>query len=136
MIVIGAQIQRLAYACLVKLFENLRTAHNAILPAEWLENPRRGSAPFQWIEEFRVYRALWLLQIHSDLRRALKADQESDWGGWNWTPTGVDKIATESFGDSIALDHEVQGFADVLIDIGRQGIIYARTTEPAMPEGK
>lgn len=44
MVSIAAQIQRLACACLLKLFDNFRSTHNTILPLEWIE--RSAKEPF------------------------------------------------------------------------------------------
>lgn len=108
MIHVASQIQYLACACLTKLFANFRSAHNAVLPAEWLNDEEGGVSPFSWIEEFRVYRALWRLQINSDLCRAVKSvpepvmergfqEEEKAWGGWTWSSAEIDKIDTDYF---------------------------------------
>lgn len=81
MIAIAANIQLLACACLTVLLERLR----AVQPRRWeVNNPQpwrldvKGTIPYEpldvgspsWIEEYRVYRALWHLQLYSDLLAA------------------------------------------------------------------
>ncbi|KAJ5778648.1 hypothetical protein N7520_001894 [Penicillium odoratum] len=53
MVIVAANIQRLACACLITLLTRLRKSRDAGLPS--------------WIEEYRVYRALWHLQLCFDL---------------------------------------------------------------------
>lgn len=75
----AANIQRLACACLAALLTRLRK----VQPRRWVvhmypENnccrvtgtvpyEQRDAGPPSWIEEYRVYRALWHLQLHCDL---------------------------------------------------------------------
>ncbi|PYH42458.1 uncharacterized protein BP01DRAFT_385346 [Aspergillus saccharolyticus JOP 1030-1] len=72
MVGVAANIQRLACICLITLHARLQAA----LP-QYLHSIRgipcvmpcqlRDVGPFSWIEEYRVYRALWHLQVFSDL---------------------------------------------------------------------
>lgn len=71
MVSIAANIQRLACACLTTLLERVRK----VQPWCWKKAVRDGTEPYQpreagppsWIEEYRVYRTLWHLQLYSDL---------------------------------------------------------------------
>ncbi|KKK24891.1 hypothetical protein ARAM_000113 [Aspergillus rambellii] len=77
MVIIATNIQRLACACLTTFLARLRK----VQPRLWEytygpPSPRvvgtapykpRDSGPPSWIEEYRVYRALWHLQLYSDL---------------------------------------------------------------------
>ncbi|RAH54599.1 hypothetical protein BO85DRAFT_522529 [Aspergillus piperis CBS 112811] len=68
---IAANIQRLACACLTTFLHRVRM----VQPRCWVEDKEEGTEPYQpreagpssWIEEYRVYRALWHLQLYSDL---------------------------------------------------------------------
>ncbi|CAG8074686.1 unnamed protein product [Penicillium olsonii] len=70
---IGAQIQRLACACLSMLRQEFASAVGAS-PL----HAQRANEPFSWIEEYRIYWALWHLQYYSDVRR-FKEEQFSLW---------------------------------------------------------
>ncbi|GKZ29770.1 hypothetical protein AbraIFM66950_006400 [Aspergillus brasiliensis] len=71
MVSIAANIQRLACACLTTLLDRVRK----VQPSCWKKVVSDGTEPYQpreagppsWIEEYRVYRALWHLQLYSDL---------------------------------------------------------------------
>ncbi|KAJ5224932.1 hypothetical protein N7468_006157 [Penicillium chermesinum] len=71
----GAHIQRLACACITKFRENLITGLEAVMDANWEKTlfhdwRQHMTAEASWVEEFRVYRALWCLQILSDIYHA------------------------------------------------------------------
>ncbi|KAJ5651158.1 uncharacterized protein N7484_004881 [Penicillium longicatenatum] len=111
MVKVAANIQRLACACLTTLLTRLRK----VQPRRWegeLQGARlfkvTGTAPYKprdagppsWIEEYRVYRALWHVLLCSDLLVAAdrlewpQSDLDllrSDYIGWNQLPY----IATE-----------------------------------------
>ncbi|CAG8917901.1 unnamed protein product [Penicillium salamii] len=61
---IAAQIQRLACICLSKLRREFVIAVGG-LPA----HAKNANMSFSWMEEYRVYWALWHLQCYSDLRK-------------------------------------------------------------------
>lgn len=97
MIRVAARVQRLCCAVISTMLENLRLAgeSSSVLPPGW---DVHGLAPSSWIEDYRVYRAIWVLQVFSDLHRAKSSEpvkpnnsQESSWGGWNWNPEEVDQ---------------------------------------------
>jgi hypothetical protein len=106
-VMIAANIQRLACACLIILLTRVRE----VKPRRWElvqrpgENYSRvtGTVPYEprdagspsWIEEYRVYHALWHLQLHSDLLITAKrlkwpqSDPENLWSNdidWNQKP--------------------------------------------------
>lgn len=79
MVNIGAQIQRLACTCLIVFLKNFHEALEASTAKT--SNPigqrkLNTAEPFSWIEEFRVYRALWNLYHYSEL--------ESGINRWGW----------------------------------------------------
>lgn len=87
---IAANIQRLACACLETLLSRFR----AIEPKCWvIEHQRKivGVKPYQpkdagppsWVEEYRVYHALWHLQLRSDLLQVANR--------LNWSPQDISK---------------------------------------------
>lgn len=97
MIEVAAQIQRLSCAVISTMINNLRLASDpsSILPRGW---EMHGLAQSSWIEDYRVHRALWCLQVFSDLRRATSSEpvqpndaHGSSWGGWNWSQLGIEK---------------------------------------------
>ncbi|KKK12488.1 hypothetical protein P175DRAFT_0457199 [Aspergillus ochraceoroseus IBT 24754] len=77
MVIIATNIQRLACACLTTFLTRLRKVQPRL--REYTHGPpfsgAVGTAPYKphdsgppsWIEEYRVYRALWHLQLYSDL---------------------------------------------------------------------
>lgn len=69
MVRVAAHIQRIACTCLSKTMGNLYAAVNSnpVFP------PSRelvGTVKPSWVEEYRVYRAVWHMQVYSDLERA------------------------------------------------------------------
>ncbi|PYH94346.1 hypothetical protein BO71DRAFT_398934 [Aspergillus ellipticus CBS 707.79] len=86
MVTVAANIQLLACACLATFSSRLR----AVQPRRWegSSGPRmfivEGTGPYEprdagspsWIEEYRVYRAIWHLQLHADL---LVAGDKLNW---------------------------------------------------------
>ncbi|KAI2996361.1 hypothetical protein CBS147346_9371 [Aspergillus niger] len=96
---IAANIQRLACACLTTFLHRVRK----VQPRCWDKVKEEGTEPYQpreagpssWIEEYRVYRALWHLQLYSDLSIAGRrldwpqCDLEDWWFGqmkWDQVP--------------------------------------------------
>lgn len=72
---IAAQVQRLACVCLSTMQQNFVSAVGAT-PAGSLcgaARAQKASQPFSWIEEYRVYWALWHLVYFSILHEAAKA---------------------------------------------------------------
>ncbi|KAJ5964457.1 uncharacterized protein N7479_004333 [Penicillium vulpinum] len=117
MIKIAARIQHLACVCLSKMLQSFRDAqYDPVFPKLWETN---GTDPFSWIEEFRVYRILWRLQIRSDLQLAAAAQDKSgeDWGGWGWPSTEIQKLATY-FDMSHMQAQQTHGVADILRELG------------------
>ncbi|PYI07281.1 hypothetical protein BO78DRAFT_386199 [Aspergillus sclerotiicarbonarius CBS 121057] len=78
MIGVVVNIRRLACVCLTTFLGRLeevlpRCSHLKIRPRMWMEAFPDGHPvkdPPSWIEEYRVYRALWNLQVHTDLIKA------------------------------------------------------------------
>ncbi|TPR10572.1 amino acid adenylation domain protein [Aspergillus niger] len=102
MVSVAANIQRLACACLTTLLGRVRK----VQPRCWKRRASDGTEPYQpreagsptWIEEYRVYRALWNLQLYADLSTAgkrlgwLHDDLENWWFGhmrWDEVPVMV-----------------------------------------------
>ncbi|RAL10482.1 uncharacterized protein BO97DRAFT_416011 [Aspergillus homomorphus CBS 101889] len=74
MVRVAANIQRLACACLTTFLARVR----AVQPRSYGRDtagklkggepyPQREAGPPSWVEEYRVYRALWHLQLYSDV---------------------------------------------------------------------
>ncbi|EPS29430.1 hypothetical protein PDE_04379 [Penicillium oxalicum 114-2] len=95
MVIVAANIQRLACACLTTFLDRVRK----VQPLRWERLRARGlegpepyqpgdTGPFTWIEEYRVYRALWNMQLYSDLSVAA--------GQLNWPQSDIDQWQTES----------------------------------------
>lgn len=88
MVHVAAHIQRLACACLSTMLGNLHTVVHSdpVFPESRVI---AGTKKPSWVEEYRVYRALWHLQIFSDLETAsgpnvVIRSSYSRWGGWDW----------------------------------------------------
>ncbi|KAL2786340.1 hypothetical protein BJX66DRAFT_36463 [Aspergillus keveii] len=63
----AARIQRLACACLYTMQRNFVSAVDAVFGSEAAQ---KAGEPLTWIEEFRVYQALWHLELCCSLRNA------------------------------------------------------------------
>lgn len=101
----GAHIQRLACACITKLRENLEFGLGSVMDADWEKTlfpdwRQQMTAETSWVEEFRVYRALWWLQILSDIYHASGPVTSKDGiGGWGWA--SAEKGRLPSFASSL-----------------------------------
>ncbi|RDW81443.1 uncharacterized protein DSM5745_05000 [Aspergillus mulundensis] len=84
---LAARIQRLACACLSLSQENFVTAvgKHPALGELASERAQLVNTSFTWMEEYRVYWALWRLQHYSELRKAAK-------GRWGWDETSVENL--------------------------------------------
>jgi hypothetical protein len=71
----AARIQRLACACLYTMQRNFVSAVEGVFGSEATQV---AGEPLTWIEEFRVYQALWHLELYSSLRNAATSR-------WNWS---------------------------------------------------
>ncbi|KAJ5995783.1 hypothetical protein N7481_002760 [Penicillium waksmanii] len=110
MIKVAAQIQRLACACLCLMLGNLEDAIKGA-PDIHVRRAHAAFGPFSWIEELRVYRALWILQIYSDIYAAVRST------GWNkeyeWALEGY----AHKRGLSHAMTEEVRTVYEVLKEV-------------------
>ncbi|CEJ56661.1 hypothetical protein PMG11_02862 [Penicillium brasilianum] len=79
------------------MLDNLRLASGScsFLPSGWEVH---GLAQSSWIEDYRVHRAIWCLQVFSDLYRASSSKpvqsntaHGSFWGGWNWSQFEIEE---------------------------------------------
>ncbi|KAJ5741936.1 hypothetical protein N7533_011345 [Penicillium manginii] len=69
---VAAQIQRLACACICLMLRNLEDATRKA-PDIHVRRAHAAFGPSSWIEEVRVYRALWVLQVYSDIYEAVRS---------------------------------------------------------------
>jgi hypothetical protein len=138
MIEVAAQLQLIACACLSRLLQNFCEAHGLVLPHQWHRN---GTGPFSWVEEFRVYHALWQLQAHADLQRAASFGSTKSgssfgfhepWGGWKWTQAEKNKIA-DLFQESHVQSYQTQGIAIILQEMGARSR-YDEVAGPSLKE--
>lgn len=124
----GAHIQRLACACISKLRENLEIGLESAMDAEWEQNLFPGwrqqmTAEASWVEEFRVYRALWCLQILSDIYHASGSVALQDGTrGWGWTSTEREKLPTFAFSVD-AKPNEPNCVAEALKHLGASCVV-------------
>lgn len=156
----AARIQRLACACLWKLQHKLHEATRAALhfrsiaqdspnwdndlATDWEQT---ALSPPSWIEDFRVHRSLWCLQVFIDLRRAagpevvVSTDRTTgsvSWGGWDWDLNEIDKI--DDFvhckwaGQFRAKDTEIPSVAGTLEELGAT-YLHVPPEEESLPEG-
>ncbi|KAJ5390871.1 uncharacterized protein N7496_001939 [Penicillium cataractarum] len=141
MIGVAAQIQRLACAVISIMIDNLRLAggSSSILPPTW---EMHGLAQSSWIEDYRVHRALWCLQVFSDLRRATSSEpvqsndpQGSSWGGWNWSQIEIEKsLLYAPLGDMRqVVKEEIQTVAHVLQNLVASNQVYFSLDELYLP---
>lgn len=137
MVTVAANIQRLACVCLTTLLNRL----HKVQPRRWegyLDTDFKvfrvtGTAPYDlpdagppsWIEEYRVYRALWHLQLYSDLLVA--ADR------LKWPQDDLEHLRTEHMDWSqlpaIAAE-EIRSVSECLEDLLRAGTV--QTTQPCV----
>ncbi|KAJ5095047.1 hypothetical protein N7532_007338 [Penicillium argentinense] len=112
----AASIQRLACACLSRMVENLQPAvSNSSILSECVDRdfPPPNSIPFSWVEEYRVYRALWHLQRYSLLRELARK--------WNWSEENLaqlDRYAKFSEGVKGGFMEEILSVSEALQDLG------------------
>lgn len=133
---------------LSKMLQRLRLAgkKTTLPPAGWEKN---GLARPSWVEEFRTYRALWTLQTHSDLRRAISSQpttEHGSWGGWNWSQDDVWKVEHSGYSplfdmpnNSETITHpllapEIQGVAEVLAELGASCHPFPRVEKGILEE--
>lgn len=79
---LGAQIQKLACACLTILKNNLESSLSLEFGSG---NWHDVTYSFSWVEEYRVYRALWYMCYHSDLHDALNR--------WDWPSESISSLS-------------------------------------------
>jgi hypothetical protein len=124
----GAHIQRLACACISKLRENLEIGLESAMDAEWEKSlfpdwRQQMTAEASWVEESRVYRALWCLQILSDIYHASgPVALQNDSGGWGWTSTEREKLPSFKFSFR-ANQNEPNCVAEVLKHLGASCVV-------------
>lgn len=92
MICVAAHIQKLSCTCLNIMRKSLFAAVSSS-PVSPETAPGAALRQPSWIEEFRVYRALWHIKLKSNIAKAAQGSwipsqysSELRWGGWNWTP--------------------------------------------------
>ncbi|KAJ5113058.1 hypothetical protein N7456_001592 [Penicillium angulare] len=92
MICVAAHIQKLACTCLNIMRKSLFAAVSSS-PVTPETAPGAALRQPSWIEEFRVYRALWHIKLKSNIAKAAQGSwipsqysSELRWGGWNWKP--------------------------------------------------
>ncbi|OJI96415.1 hypothetical protein ASPVEDRAFT_237297 [Aspergillus versicolor CBS 583.65] len=84
---IGAQIQRLACACLTivhDIFDSVLYPDSDSTPTSE-EDLHDATYSFSWVKEYRVYRALWYMCYHSDLHGALNQ--------WHWPSESIYRLS-------------------------------------------
>ncbi|KAJ5369636.1 hypothetical protein N7509_014248 [Penicillium cosmopolitanum] len=110
MIKLAAQIQRLACACLCLMLGNLEDATKRA-PDIHVRRAHAAFGPPSWIEELRVYRAIWILQIYSEIYAAVRST------GWNtqykWALEGY----ASKRGLSRAMIEEVRTVHEILKEV-------------------
>ncbi|KAJ5691411.1 hypothetical protein N7488_012146 [Penicillium malachiteum] len=121
MICVAAHIQSLACTCLNIMRQNLHhvATINPLFPETAVSAASREPS---WLEELRVYRALWSLKSVSNIAKAAKGiwvptwnSTDLRWGGWNWHP-GEQNFIQEWFSRRMAffLLQEVWAVSDIL----------------------
>lgn len=124
---ITAQTQRLACICLLTLRQGLVTALGTLrsLPIR----TQKANEPFSYLEEYRVYWAIWQLKCYSDLRKAVdwrassstnSAEGPSTDQNWIWSRESIEKL------DAYTTFNEIHDFraeqiwtvASVLVELG------------------
>lgn len=101
---IAAQIQWLACVCLSRLQKEFASAvGTSLLLAQ------QANEPFSWIEEYRMYWALWHLRCYSDLRKTVDkrftsfhdTGTSSDDVRWSWPSASVQALDLYPTSDNI-----------------------------------
>lgn len=109
---IAARIQRLACLCLLTMVGNL---HCAVSNSKIL-GPERAAAfiPFSWVEEYRVYQALWNLQLYS----IYFYYTQLKWGWSDEEAQSLSKKLNWQFHRKRRTDEEIPSVTNVLIQLG------------------
>lgn len=109
---IAARIQRLACMCLLTMVGNL---YCAVSNSKYLGPERVASfIPFSWVEEYRVYQALWNLQLFSIYFYYTQLK-------WGWSDEEAQALSIEipwQFKPKYKLDDEIPSVTNVLIQLG------------------
>ena len=112
LIKVAAKIQRLACMCLFIMHRNFISAvGDAFGPT----SARRAGEPIVWLEEYRVYWALWQLENYAALCKAAKSR-------WNWSSASLSRLRDASNIDRtiIPLSEHIWSVAAVLESSGLQ----------------
>ena len=127
MVQIAARIQHLACICLSTMQRNFVSALEASAtgPLSAAVSPQKASRPFSWIEEYRVYWALWHLQHYSDLRKAVEGqtgarDKTSRGCRWSWPANSIERLHAYPLWNGIRIFtvEIIWAVAAVLADLG------------------
>lgn len=113
LIQIAGRIQRLACLCLLTMVGNL---HCAVSSSKLLGADRAATfIPFSWVEEYRVYQALWNLQLYSIYFYYTQSK-------WGWSDEEVQSLSLEipwQFKPkNCDLDEEIPSVTKVLTQLG------------------
>ncbi|CAI7615910.1 unnamed protein product [Penicillium bialowiezense] len=135
---IAANIQRLACLCLSRLQNEFESAvGTSTLPAQ------QTNEPFSWIEEYRMYWALWHLQCYSDLRKSVdkRFSCPRDAGNppvdarWSWPSESVQALELYPSSDKrMELRKEVIWTVAVALDDLKRSSPLARLRDLLQPE--
>lgn len=121
---IAAQTQRLACICLLTLRRGLVTAlETSPIRAQ------KANEPFSYLEEYRVYWAIWQLKCYSDLRKAIdwrassltnSAEGPSTSQKWIWSRESTNNLDTYTTFNEIHdfRAEQIWTVASVLVELG------------------
>ncbi|RHZ64477.1 hypothetical protein CDV55_100122 [Aspergillus turcosus] len=142
----AAKIHRLACACLDTFIRCIKTTTPSRATVsdgklyEWLFNnaPDPPAEPFQpkgthhphWVEQYRVHRVLWAIQIYTELCAAAETR-------WSWPQKNIDRLfdRTVTMGHSVTLrEDEVPAITECLNDLSPTPLSPVHVKFPALTQ--
>ncbi|KAF7114221.1 hypothetical protein CNMCM5793_007799 [Aspergillus hiratsukae] len=141
-----AKIHRLACACLDTFIHRIKTTTPSRATVsdgklyDWLWNhaPDPPAEPFQskgthhphWVEQYRVHRVLWAMQIYTELCAAAETR-------WSWSQDNIDRLFDKSVttGHSVTLrEDEVPVITECLNDLSPTPLATVHVKFPALTQ--
>lgn len=142
----AARIHRVACACLDTFIDRIKTttpSHATVSDEElldWLRGkaPDPSGEPFQskgthnphWVEQYRVHRVLWAIQIYTELCAAAGTR-------WSWSKDDIDRLFDKSVttGRSVTLrEDEVPAITEFLNDLSTTPLAPVHVKFPALTQ--
>ncbi|GFF43065.1 hypothetical protein IFM58399_06820 [Aspergillus lentulus] len=139
----AANIHRLACACLDTFIHRIKTttpsratvSDGQLYSWLWNKEPDPPAEPFQlkgthhprWVEQYRVHRVLWAVQIYSELCAAAEKR-------WSWSQDDIDRLFDKDVttANSVLREDEVPAITECLNDLSPTPLSPVHIKFPAL----